>query len=232
MKAYKPMISCLLVIVLLLPAAAGFALPKVTFHGSREAPMIAITMDDCWKTDYVEQMLDLCKQYDFHMTFFPCGISIRPDTASVWLRIIEEGHEIGNHTQNHRKLTRLDGRRVGNELNNMKNRLDNLLGYEYNLLLMRPPYGAFGGGNGSNTSKAIEKQGYSNIIMWSLSQTDPDKMLKKVKNGDILLYHSNKKDVEGLKKAIPILLERGFQLVTVTELLDIDTGAENDKPQV
>ena len=70
----------------------------------------------------------------------------------------------------------------------------------------------------------IEECGYSHVIIWSLSQTDPDKMLKKVKNGDILLYHANKKDVEGLRKAIPVLLERGFELVTVSELLGLDAA--------
>jgi len=53
-------------------------------------------------------------------------------------------------------------------------------------------------------------------------------MLKQVKNGDILLYHSNKKDVEGLRKAIPILLERGFELVTVSELLGLHPAAEEE----
>lgn len=221
MNGHKRFWAVLLTVVLLLPAAAGFAFPKVFYRGDDKKPQIAITMDDCWKIKYVEQMLDLCKEYGFHMTFFPCGMSIREDTAELWKRVVAEGHELGNHTKNHSKLTKLDRYLIGTELRAMKKRLDSALGYEYDMIMMRPPYGSFGGGNMSAAARAIENNGYPYIIMWSVSQTDPDKMLKQIKNGDILLYHSNKKDVEGLRKAIPVLLDRGFELVTVSELLGI-----------
>ncbi len=221
MNRHKGFWAVLLTVALLLPAASSFAFPQVFYHGDMEKPQIAITMDDCFKSRYVEQMLDICKDYGFHMTFFPCGMSIREDTSELWKRVVAEGHELGNHTKNHSKLTKLDRYLVGTELRAMKKRLDSALGYEYDMFMMRPPYGSFGGGNMSATARAIEHNGYPYIIMWSVSQTDPEKMLRQIKNGDIMLYHSNKKDVEGLRKAIPVLLSRGFELVTVSELLNI-----------
>ena len=221
-KLPKVLCALSLSVVILFSGVTALALPTVYFRGDEQSSRIAITMDDCWKMDYVVQMLDLCKEYGFHMTFFPCGTNIREKELDVWQRMLDEGHEIGNHTQNHRKLTNLNGYRIRDELNIMQASLNRTLGYEHPLRLMRPPYGAFGGGNGSKTARKIEDFGYNYIIMWSLSETDPYKMLEKVKNGDILLYHTNPKDVNGLKKAIPILLERGYQLVTVSELLGLD----------
>ena len=220
-KTRQRFVAILLALFLVLPSIAG-ARPKVYLNGDREVPQIAITMDDCWKLGYVEKMLDLCEAYDFHMTFFPAGCVIEEKDRDIWLRMLLDGHEIGNHTQNHRKLSKLKASQIYAELTNMQKSLNIALGFEYDITLMRPPYGSIGGSAGSTTSRFIEKYGYPHIVKWSVSQTDPEKMLKKVKNGDILLYHSNKKDLDGLAKAIPILLERGFKLVTVSELLGLE----------
>lgn len=222
MKKARRRFGAILLALFLIPPMIAGARPKVYLNGDRDVPKIAITMDDCWKLAYVEKMLDLCATYNFHMTFFPVGCVIEEEERDIWLRMLSEGHEIGNHTQNHRKLSKLKASQIYAELTNMQKSLNRALGFEYDITLMRPPYGSIGGSAGSSTSKFIEKYGYPYIVKWSVSQIDPEKMLKKVKNGDILLYHSNKKDLDGLAKAIPILLERGFELVTVSELLGLE----------
>jgi peptidoglycan/xylan/chitin deacetylase (PgdA/CDA1 family) len=227
MKKYRKILCGALVAALfLVPWTAGLAKPQVVYKGDENKPRIAITMDDCWKMQYVVEMLDLCKEYGFHMTFFPLGVCIKEKDGDIWRRMLSEGHEIGNHTQNHPKLNQIRSARIRKELSKMEDSLRLALGFPCDVRLMRPPGGHFQGGKGCTTVFVIEECGYSHVVMWSLSQTDPDKMLKKVKNGDILLYHSNRKDVEGLRKAIPILLERGFELVTVSELLGIQPEEE------
>ena len=225
MRKHRKMLCGALVAALFLaPCATGLAKPQVIYSGDVQKPKIAITMDDCWKIGYVQQMLDLCQEYGFHMTFFPLGVCIKEEQGDIWRRMLKDGHEIGNHTQNHPKLNEIRSTRIRKELAKMEDSLERALGFPYPVRLMRPPGGSFQGGKGCTTVFVIEECGYSHVIIWSLSQTDPDKMLKKVKNGDILLYHANKKDVEGLRKAIPILLERGFELVTVSELLGLDAA--------
>ncbi len=71
MNRCKRILTGILAAVLLLPAAGGFALPKVFFRGDGGKPQLAITRDDCRKTKYAEQMLDVCQEYGFHMTFSP-----------------------------------------------------------------------------------------------------------------------------------------------------------------
>lgn len=236
-KYKKILCGALVAAFFLAQCTAGLAKPQVAYNGDAQKPRIAITMDDCWRMQHVVEMLDLCKEYGFHMTFFPLGVCIKEKDGDIWRRMLSEGHEIGNHTQNHPKLNEIRSTRIRKELSKMEESLNKALGYPYDVRLMRPPGGRFQGGKGCTTIFVIEECGYSYVIMWSLSQTDPDKMLKKVKNGDILLYHSNTKDVEGLRKAIPILMDRGFELVTVSELLGIQpaeeatTGIDINQPQ-
>ena len=218
-KRIKTLCGALIAALFLVPWTAGLAKPQVVYKGDENKPRISITMDDCFKMQHVVEMLDLCKEYGFHMTFFPLGVCIKEKDGDIWRRMLSEGHEIGNHTQNHPKLNKIRSARIHRELSQMEESLNKVLGFPYDVRLMRPPGGNFMGGKGCTTVNVIEDCGYSHVIMWSLSQTDPGIMLKKVKNGDILLYHSNRKDVEGLRKAIPILLDRGFDLVTVSELL-------------
>ncbi len=233
MKKYGKMLCGALVAALFLAHwTVAMAKPQVVYRGDTQKPRIAITMDDCWKMRYVVEMLDLCREYGFQMTFFPCGVSIKEEDGDVWRRMLSEGHEIGNHTQNHPKLNQIHPNRIRRELSQMEESLNKALGFPYDVRLMRPPGGHFMGGKGCTTNFVIEECGYSYVIMWGLSQTDPDKMLIKIKNGDILLYHSNKKDVDGLKKAIPILLARGFELVTVSELLGLSGPQEALQPEM
>jgi peptidoglycan/xylan/chitin deacetylase (PgdA/CDA1 family) len=194
----------------------------IATHGDRKKRQIAITMDDCGKHEYVQQMLDLCDEYNFKMTFFPIGNKIDETEAEDWRRLVESGHEIGNHTNKHANLTKRKSlEKVQAEMTDMENRLNDVLGYEYDIKLMRPPFGSIFD-PGMHTAKRLDMCGYHYIILWSVSETNSAKMLNKVQNGDILLYHSYKKDVDGLRKAIPILLERGYELVTVSQLLGLD----------
>ena len=70
---------------------------------------------------------------------------------------------------------------------------------------------------------AIRKYGFQHIVHWEVSETkDLDKALEKTKNGSILLFHSKKKDTLFLEKLIPALQEKGFEMVTVSELFGFD----------
>ena len=223
---------CFTLLALMLQAVPALSYPRLYYHGDRERKRIAITMDDCWKQQYVKEMLDLCEQYQFRMTFFPVGKCLDESEAEDWQRMVSDGHEIGNHTNNHATLTKKTNRSaVMHELHGMENRLAGVLGYEYTPTLFRPPFGHILDED-RRTVKWLEEYDYPNIIMWSISETDPEVMLKKVQNGDILLYHSNKKDVEGLRKAIPVLLERGYELVTVSELLGFVPPQANGAGQI
>ena len=109
--------------------------------------------------------------------------------------------------------------------------LDEVLGFHYEVRWLRPPYGSIADndGNENRVRKLIKKFGYNNIVKWSVSQTDAQEAIKKVKNGSILLFHAREKDYRCLQELIPMLLEKGFEMVTVSELFGFDPPETSDE---
>ncbi len=210
----KSKIAALIMVLTLLASHSAFA--KVYKEGSADKRQVAITVDDCWDLAILEQMLDLFKQEQIHVTIYPVGMKIFPEDQALWRRVPDEGHEFGNHTFSHLKLTKRDASTVISQLRRMERALNKALGYEYKIRTLRPPYGAF---SENNTLKTIRRGGYNKVIMWSVSQREPEMALKKAKNGSIFLFHTNKKDLECLAALIPMLRDAGYEMVTISELL-------------
>ena len=213
--------ALLLAFALTLAAALAQAEGKVWRYGDETVPNIAITVDDCYKKEHVREVLDLCDQYGIKITFFPVGSTITEEDGDLWRRIVESGHEIGNHTMTHKNLAKegLPYETIRSQFIRMEKSLDAALGYHYEVRLFRPAYGNAGY---APHWRLFEKCGYPNIIKWSVSQTDFKKCIKLVKNGSILLFHANAKDVKCLTELIPAVLEAGFTPVTVSELLCLE----------
>ena len=225
--AYK--IACLALALFLVPifparaVEAGFTV----FHGSREEQRIALTVDDCYDSNNVAAIIALCEEYDVPVTFFVIGSALKMADRPMWQRAIDAGCEIGNHTWSHARLPDLNSRDIKSQLRRTQEKLNSLLGGEYDMQVMRPPYGRLSTNPDKKSDirvvEAIEAAGYVHAVRWDVSQTDPDKALRQTQNGSILLYHANKKDIRCLTQLIPSLLEKGYQCVTVSELLDLDT---------
>lgn len=220
MKRLKPAIA-ILFCLLLLPAASGADVGfRSYFNGDTESPRIAITVDDMFGLDHLESILDLCKTYDIRMTFFPVGSQIKPEDAALWQRIVDEGHEIGNHTYSHPNITKLKTYQLERQLVRTQEALNAVLEEPYTLRLFRPPYGKYDR-TGRGSTSILGSLGYPYIILWNIDELDAEKAFKKTKNGSILLFHTNQKSVGCLETLIPMLLDAGFDPVTVSDLLGL-----------
>lgn len=227
--AYK--IACLALAVFLVPifparaVEAGFTV----FHGSREEQRIALTVDDCYDSNNVAAIIELCEEYNIPVTFFIISSALKMADQPMWQRAIDAGCEIGNHTWSHARLPDLNSRDIKSQLRRTQEKLNALLGGEYAMQVMRPPYGRLSTNPDKKSDiwvvEAIEAAGNIHAVRWDVSQTDPAKALRQTQNGSILLYHANKKDIRCLTQLIPSLLEKGYQCVTVSELLDLNTPA-------
>lgn len=215
-------ISALALCVMLI-ASTAFAVPPgfLVYHGDREQKRIAITVDDIYDADVLRQMHALCLEYDFPITWFVLGTQIRDDDKEVWESIIEHGGEIGNHTWKHPYLTRIKVHNARNQILLTQERIDELLGYHYPLRLLRPPFGYYQEGD-VNRLPLFYEYGVEKTVMWDVSNTDPYGAFEDTQNGSILLFHTNYTDLECLKVLIPMLLEEGYELVTVSELLNLE----------
>ncbi len=219
------------VLLCTLQAPPAYAIREdfTVFHGDRAVPKIALTVDDCYDGDKVAAILDLCEQHGVPVTFFVIGKALKLDDRALWQRALDLGCEIGNHTWGHPRLPDLNAKQIKQSLTRTQEKLGKLLGYPYDMQVMRPPYGELSQKDGKKSDlwvvEAIAEAGYLHAVQWDVSQTNAKKALGDVQNGSILLYHANPKDIRCLKKLIPALLDAGYECVTVSELLGLPAPA-------
>jgi peptidoglycan/xylan/chitin deacetylase (PgdA/CDA1 family) len=142
------------------------------------------------------------------------------------MQIVNEGHEIGNHSYSHPNLTKLNISKIKEKILRCDNIIKNITGM-VTCPLFRPPYGA---GN-VIVQKTAKKIGFIYCIYWSIDTLDwqqptagtiVDRIIKEVKNGDIILMHNNGYETAAACNiAIPELKKRGYKFVTVGEMLQL-----------
>ena len=185
-------------------------------------PMVAVTYDD-GPAKYTDSILDCLEKYHARATFFVQGKSVSKYASSV-KRAVELGCEIGNHTNSHANLTKLSSDGIASEISATNKAVYNAAGVYPKLF--RPPYGAY-------NSSVLSAAGMP-AIMWSVDTLDwktrnADKTLASVqsstKDGSIILMHDiHAPTAEAAERVIKYLLKQGYQLVTVSELLDARKG--------
>ena len=135
----------------------------------------------------------------------------------VWKQVVKSGCEIGNHSWGHTNLTKLKGHEIEFQMLRTQQKVDAVLGYHYPMQVMRPPFGA----TNKLVADSVFEVGYPAVVKWDVSETNSAKAIKAVQNGSILLFHARARDVRCLRKLIPLIFEKGFDCVTVSELLEL-----------
>ena len=210
-------------------------------HGDRESKRIAITMDDVNEREWVWKTAELCEKYGITMTFFPVGRNLLEEDRENWQKVLDQGCEIGNHTSWHNDLGGLNKQEIMYTLLFFQESLDRMLGYHYEVRWLRPPFGNLADANGSwSCISTIKKVGYGHVILWDVSwvtnpstnKLDPEGTFRRTQNGSILLFHAREADYTVLETLIPMLVEAGFEPVTVSELLGYDPPKAGGEPFV
>ncbi len=189
--------------------------PEESQNDSR--PMIAFTFDDGPYAPVDNRILDVLAAYGGRATFFVVGNRVNDYTTDL-KRIAESGSEIGNHTFDHKNLEKLAPADLSHQIESTNDAVEAVTGFRPSLV--RVPYGAF---KGQVTTLA----GYP-LIQWDVDTEDwksKDKdqvvqsILSHAKDGSIILMHDlYPSTAEAVEEVVPLLVEQGFQLVTVSEL--------------
>ncbi|WP_432666705.1 polysaccharide deacetylase family protein [Wukongibacter baidiensis] len=200
--------------------------PIVNTNGS---PVIALTFDDGPHPSYTALILDELKKRNAVATFFVLGNRVQyyPELLS---RIVAEGSEIGNHTWNHKQLTRVSPEEIRKQLNDTQEVIKNTVGFYPTI--MRPPYGS--------VDSRVRKEINMPIILWSVDTEDwksKDRekivahILSKSKNGDITLQHDIYKwTAESVGPILDDLIAKGYKFVTVSQLLGFNKDPSTATP--
>jgi len=244
MRRLEKWLALLLCFCVLAPLAAAGAegneeLMKkfMLHHGDRNVPKIAITVDDCYKTatEWIERDAELCREYGIAMTFFPLVYTgcLEEEYRDLWQNVLDSGCELGTHTWSHLKISNRDVWGIIGALGRAQEATDKTLGYHYEIRWLRVPGGSIGDGKKVTEQQAINairKYGFEHIVHWDVSETkNLEKALSNIQNGSILLFHAKKKDTHFLEKLIPELKERGFEMVTLSELFGFPPPETSDE---
>lgn len=183
-------------------------------------PMVALTFDD-GPSAHTERLLDILDKYSAKGTFFVIGNTLdnRKNTVK---RIVYSGHEIGGHSWNHRQFTNLSEEEVKDQIMMTRAKIYEITGVDS--CLVRPPYGAF-----NDSVKSVAEETGVSYINWSVDTLDwktknadavYNEIMKDVSDGAIILCHDlHKTTVDAMERVVPALIEKGYQLVTVSDLL-------------
>jgi len=180
---------------------------------------VALTFDDGPSNNTLD-ILDILAEYDVQATFFCLGRLV--DTYPDYVRkAYAAGHEIANHSYSHETLTKLDLDEAKEQMQTADEAIKRAIGVEASVY--RAP--------GGSVDEEIAQYCGKPFIDWTVDTNDwkyrdPEHVwtfiAKNTGNYDIVLMHDIRPTTtEGLKKAVPYLLEQGFTLVTVSELLDL-----------
>lgn len=190
-----------------------------------EGPYVALTFDDGPHATLTPRLLDILKEKGVKATFFVLGQCVAANPG-ILERAVAEGHEIGNHSWDHKAFTKSGGAGVASQVNQTSAAIENAIGKKP--VLVRPPYGAT---NAAITKRLNEEFGMK-VIMWDVDPLDwkvrnpahvKAQILKGAKPGSIILSHDiHPTTIEAMAGTIDELKAKGLQFVTVSELLAMD----------
>ena len=183
-------------------------------------PMVALTYDDGPHAVYTDQILDILEEHGAVATFFEVARNL-PNAPDAVRRAAAMGCEVGSHSYRHADLGRMDqaGQQADQEAADAL--FQQVLGTTPTLL--RPPYGSM--------NKTLKTTCGRSIVTWSIdiriglcknAATVVQRVQAQSKlDGQVILLHSiYPSTVEATKTLVPWLQEQGYQLVTVSELIE------------
>ena len=182
-------------------------------------PMVALTVDDGPDVQVDSILMDELEKVNGRSTFFVVGQRVEKFPEDI-KNTVERGHEVGNHSYDHDiHLSKKGVDYIRNEFDKTDQAVQNASGVAP--ALVRLP----GGNYTADVKTAVSKP----LIFWSIDtedwrSRDAEKtkqiVLSQVKDGDIVLMHAlYLSTAEACKAIIPELTARGYQLVTVSEMI-------------
>lgn len=201
--------------------------PKVIYRVHTLDKVVALTFDDGPDPRFTLPILDILKEFNAPSTFFIVGNNAKahPDIVK---RIVQDGHELANHTMTHPALAERSPDKTYNELEQCLQTISAATGRRPSYF--RPPKGL----TTVYVDKATTSLGMQEVL-WTVcienrSAPTPremaDRVLSKVQPGTIILLHDGRLNRTKTVQALPMLLEglekNGYQVIPLRKMLEIE----------
>lgn len=200
--------------------------PQVLFHIPVNKNVIALTIDD-GPSQYTHQILEILKENDARATFFIIGSQVI-GRENIVQDILKAGSELGNHAMRDEPSVRLPSVTLKGEIN----QVDNMINRAYEALDQTRTQKYFRPGSGIFSERVLdvaEDAGYRTIL-GSIYPHDPFMpywkvnawhILSSLRPGAVIICHDRRSwTVPMLQKVIPEIKRRGYEIVSVSGLLD------------
>ena len=230
-RSIKIILLMLVVCLMLCVGINGTASAEVFFgYSTRKVPVycvdtdekqVAISFDSAWGAEKTLGILDILKEYNVTATFFLVGFWVDEYPEKVQA-ISNAGIEIGAHSNTHPDMTKISGSEIREELETSVSKIEKITNKKVEFF--RPPFGAY------NNSLIDTCDSLGLIpIQWDVDTLDwkglsakemTDRVLKKVKNGSIILMHNNSDNIlDGLRMILDRLKLQNYKITSVGELV-------------
>ncbi|MFK0208703.1 polysaccharide deacetylase family protein [Agrobacterium sp. NPDC090283] len=190
-------------------------------------PMVALTFDDGPSVRFTPDVLAILRERGVKATFFLTGQETEENLPQARM-IVSEGHQLGNHSYTHSNMMLMGPAGIGQEIERTDAAI-RTAGYEGEIMF-RPPYG----------KKLLTLPWYLSrhdrkTIMWDVEpESFPDvaedaavfakHVIEQTRNGSIIIMHVMYRSREVSRQALPLIIDglrqRGFEFVTVSQLLE------------
>jgi len=194
--------------------------PLPIYKGHEAKRQVALMINVAWGTEYLPRIMETLETYRVHATFFLDG-SWTAKNPALAKTIAQRGHELGNHAYTHPDMAKLDKERTLRELVRTSEAIRRATGVQPKVFA--PPSGSYT----DLTVQTAHAQGMRTIL-WSVDTIDwqkppaatiTDRVLSRVHRGALILMHPTEPTADALRSMVEGLQGKGYELVTVSELL-------------
>ncbi|MGG1658320.1 polysaccharide deacetylase family protein [Brevibacillus sp. NRS-1366] len=195
----------------------------------RKPKEVALTFDDGPDLLWTPRVLDVLAHYQIKATFMCVGQMVKYN-PNMLVRMVEEGHIIGNHSWDHPYFTKIPLSAVQEQVERTTKQIEAVVGLKPRLV--RPPYGAVN----EDVIRTLGAAGYE-IVLWDVDSWDwrglsgpqvARNILGHVSPGSVVLQHcagssgeTLKGSVEALPYVIEVLSEKKYTFSTISEMFHL-----------
>ncbi len=191
------------------------------YNGNRKSNKVALTFNCYEGREVIVQIADELEKYGYTATFF-FGGCFADDNFDLIVRLVEKGHEIGNHGYFHKEHGKINETQNTNEIKRTHDIILANTGVDMNLFA--PPSGSFS----KTTLEVCEKLGYK-VILWSIDAIDwrdknekivYNRVTQKISGGDFVLMHPKEHTLKVLPDILKYYNEHNLVVSTVTQCME------------